>query len=240
MFSGYPTIFGINPYETTTGALHNLGTIGVTQDGRYFRYCLNNASNAMVAGELQQSRVEDTGDQSLLVAVASIGATSVTTTGTVTVTANQYGNGYLVATGEGGTGNGIYYRIKSHPAATSAVVVLTLYEPIKVAFSTSTQIDLVPNLYDGVLQLPASATAAPAGVAMTAQAVSTYGWIQTKGPGLVLADASGAVTVGAKVTASNQTAGSVEDADTDTQATVGVAITGIAQAEFGMVNLNID
>jgi len=57
---------------------------------------------------------------------------------------------------------------------------------------------------------------------------------------LVKADASGACTVGAKLTASNQTAGCVEDGDSDTLAVVGVAITGIAQAEFGLANLKID
>ena len=240
MLSGVPTIFGINPYDSETSPSHQLGTIGITTDGRRFRYCLNNASTAMVAGQLQQGRAEDTGDQSLLMAAASIGATSVTTVGTVTVTANQYANGYIVFTGEGGTGNGLYYRIKSHPAATAAVVTLTLYEGLEVAITTSTQADLVPNLYDGVIVYPTSATSAPAGVAVIAVPASSYGWIQTGGEGLVLADASGAVTVGALVTASNQTAGSVEDGDTDTQPIVGVALTGIASAEYGIARLMLD
>lgn len=240
MLGGYPTIFGINPHSSSTTPEHSLGTIGVTPDGRKFRYALNNSSSAAVAGELQQGRAQDTGDQSLLVAATAIGATQVTTVGTVTVTANQYANGYLVATGEGGTGNGLYYRIKSHPAATAAVVTLTLYDPIKVAFTTSTQIDLVPNLYDGVIQYPTTASSAPAGVAMIALPAGSYGWLQTGGPGLVLADASGAVTVGAALTASNQTAGSVEDGDSDTQPIIGYAMTGIAQAEFGLAHLILD
>lgn len=240
MFTGVPVIYGIDPYNTETVPSHQLGSIGVTGDGRMFRYCRNNGDNAMVAGELQQGRAEDTGDQSLAVSAAAVGAKSVTTTGTVTVTANQYAEGYLIATGEGGTGNGLYYRIKSHPAATAAAITIDLYEPLKVAFTAATQIDLVPNLYDGVIQYPTTASSAPAGVAMTAQAVSTYGWLQTKGPGLVKTDASGAVTVGARVTASNQTAGCVEDGDSDTQPVIGTAMTGIAQAEFGLVNLCID
>jgi hypothetical protein len=240
MLGGLPVIYGINPLTYEVAPSHPLGSIGYTPDGRKFRYARNNATNAMVAGTLQQARVEDTGDQSLTVAATAIGATTITTVGTVTVTANQYANGYVVTTGEGGTGNGYVYRIKSHPAATSAVVTLTLYDPIVVALSTATQIDIVPNPYDGVLINPTTATSAPVGVAMNVCPADYYTWIQTGGAGLLYADASGACTVGASLTASNQTAGCVEDGDTDTQAIVGVALTGIAQAEFGLANLTID
>src|SRR3990167_4332605 len=143
MLSGLPVIYGINPHASEAVPSHPLGALGFTSDGRKFRYCLAGES-ALVAGELQQGRVEDAGDQSLVVEAAAIGATSVTTTGTVTVTANQYANGFLVATGEAGTGNGLYFRIKSHPAATAAAVTLQLYEPIEVALSAASQIDLVP------------------------------------------------------------------------------------------------
>lgn len=238
MLGGLPVIYGINPYAEESVPSHNLGALGMTPDGRKFRYA--KFSGTLTAGELLQTSVEDTGDQSLLVAAAAVGATQVTTVGTVTVTANQYAGGYLVATGEGGTGNGYVYKIKSHPAATSAVVTLTLENPLVVAFTTSTQIDLVKNPYDGVIQNPTSATGAPVGVAFRDGTDGYYGWIQTGGPGLVKADASGAVTVGSIVTASNQTAGCVEDGDSDTLTIVGTAITGIAQAEFGLCDLCLD
>src|SRR3990167_11495226 len=98
MLSGPAMIFGINPYASETVPSHQLGTLGQTDDGRKFRYALNNSTNAAVAGELQQGRAQDTGDQSLLVAATAVGAFEVTTVGTVTVTANQYANGYLIAT----------------------------------------------------------------------------------------------------------------------------------------------
>lgn len=237
MLSGIPVIYGIDPYNEEAVPSVELGAIGYTTDGRKFRYAKFGA--ALTAGELLQTSVEATSDESLLVAAAAVGDTTVTTVGTVTVTANQYSGGYIVPTAEGGTGNGIIYRIKSHPAATAATVVLSLYEPIKVAFTTSTQIDLVKNPYDGVIQNPISATGSPVGVAFIAGTSGYYGWIQTAGAGLLKADASGACTVGAALTASNQTAGCVEDGDTDTQAIVGYAITGIAQAEFGLANLVI-
>lgn len=238
MLTGVPIIYGIDPYSSTSDPLHQLGSLGFTADGRRFRYVKNNASNAMVAGELQQAEAEDTGEESLAVAATAIGSTTVTTTDTVTVTANEYADGYLVATAEGGTGNGLYYKIKSHPAATSAVVTFTLYEPIVVAFNTSTQIDVMKNPWDSVIQNPTTASGAIAGVAMTAVPASYYAWVQTGGPGVVKADAGGAITVGTQISASNQTAGCCEG-QVAGQASIGQAMTGIASAEFGMANLNI-
>jgi len=240
MLSGPSTVFGLNPLATETVPSHPLGTLGISPDGRKFRYALNNSSAAAVAGELQQGRVEDTGEQSILMAVAAIGATQVTTADTVTVTANQYANGYIVSTAEGGTGNGYMYRIKSHPAVTAAVLTVELYNPIVVAFSASTQVDFVPSLYDGVTQYLASPTSAPAGVAVAAIPASSYGWLQTGGVGIVKADAGGAIAVGQGVVASNATAGCVEDVASTTQPVIGTAITGIAQAEFGLAFLILD
>lgn len=221
-----------------TTPLHQLGTIGVTPDGRKFRYCRNNASTAAVAGELQQSPAEDTSEESLVMVAASAGATAVTTAA-ITVTVNEYADGYIVFTAEGGTGNGYMYRIKSHPATTAAALTLQLYEPLEVAITTSTQADLVHSPYNRVIQNPASATSAPVGVAVVPAAADEYFWVQTGGPGIALADAGGAVTVGTSVVASNQTAGSIEGA-TGAQAVIGTALTGIASAEFGAVYLRLD
>ena len=238
MLGGLPVIYGIKPYLEEVTPSHLLGTVGYDTDGRKFRYA--KFGTTLTAGELLQTSVEDTGDQSLLVATTAIGATQVTTTDTVTVAVNQYAEGYLVATAEGGTGNGMYYKIKEHPVAAGVAVTLTLYQPLTVAFSTATQIDLIKSPYDGVIQNPVTtATGAPVGVAFIATTTNSYGWIQVAGVGVVKADASGAVTVGAKIIASNQTAGCVEDGDSHTQATVGVAITGIAQDEFGLADLKI-
>lgn len=239
MLGGLPIIYGLNPYSSETVPSHQLGSIGYTTDGRKFRYVQNNVTNAMVAGELQQSQVEDTGEQGLSVAAAAIGSFTVTTTSTVTVVANEYAEGYIVATVTG-TGIGLYYKIKSHPAATAATLEITLYDPITVAFDATTDIDIVPNPHALVLQYATGLTGVPVGVAVIAIPASSYGWVQSGGPGVCKADASGAVTVGTRVTASNQTAGCIEDGDTYTQPVVGVALTGIGQAEFGLVNLTID
>ncbi|MEB3215552.1 MAG: hypothetical protein VKN72_04715 [Nostocales cyanobacterium 94392] len=238
-FSGPIGIASSNPFVCDeANPTHELGEKIYTPDGRAFRYVLNGAG-ALTAGTLIQSPAESTANQSRLVAAAAIGATTVTTTDTVTVTANQYAGGWLIGTGEGGTGNGIAYRIASHPAATAAVCTFTLEDPLQVAFTTATQIDLVQNPYRSVIVNPTTASGTVVGVAVNNISASQYGWIQTEGVAPVLNDASGATTVGVTVTASNQTAGSVEDGDTDTQAVVGYCVTGGAANEYSAVKLNI-
>lgn len=238
-YTGPAGVFsGLPPVADEQYPSHQLGEKMYTSDGRAFRY-VKAGGTALVAGTVVQSAVEDTNDESVLMAVAAIGATSVTSADTITVTADQYAGGYMITTGEGGTGNGLIYRIKSHPAATAAVCTFTLEDPLQVAISALTQVDLVANPYNGVLINPTTATGTVVGVAVNNITASYYGWVQCEGVAPVLADASGACTVGAIVTASNQTAGAVEDGDTDTQAIVGVAVTGIAANEYGAVKLSI-
>lgn len=228
---------GLPPVLDEANPTHELGERIVTPEGRAFRYAKAGTS-ALVAGELLQSPAEDTAVQSIAVAAAVVGATSVTTTGTVTVTADEYAGGWLVATGEGGTGNGVMYRIKSHPAATAAVVTVTLEDPLQVAFSASTQVDFVKNPYNGVIVNPTTASGTVVGVAVNNITASQYGWIQTEGVATVLSQ--GGATVGALQVASNGTAGAVEaatNASTEAQAVVGIAVTGIATTEYGAVKL---
>ena len=70
---------------------------------------------------------------------------------------------------------------------------------------------------------------------------SQYGWIQTGGVAAPLA--SGALTVGLPVVASNSTAGAVEvisDGANELLPIVGVAVTGVATTENGAVKLLLD
>lgn len=226
------------PVADEASPSHGLGERIDSNDGRAYRYVKNGAV-ALTAGNLVQGPAEVTGNQSVVVAAAAIGATEVTTTGTVTVTANQYAGGWLLGTAEGGTGNGILYKIKSHPAATAAVCIFTLEDPLQVAFSAATQIDLIQNPYNGVLALITTPTSALLGVAVNDITANQYGWIQVKGVAAVLNDAAGAITVGTDVCGSNAVAGSME-ADTGTQPTFGRAVTGIAASEIGAVMLTIE
>lgn len=214
--------------------LHTLGEKCVTADGRVYRYA-KAGGTALVPGKLQQAAAEVTADQNLAIAASAIGATTITTTSTVTVTANQYAGGYALISAS--TGAGYQYRIKSHPAATAAVVTLTLEDTIEVALTTSSKVDLVANPFSGVIVNPATATSTPVGVAVYPVAASEFGWLQTGGIANVLAD--GTVVVGTSLVASNATAGALE-ALTGVQAAVGLAVTGIATTEYGAVKLLLD
>ena len=235
MFSGVPVVYGINPYETETAPSHALGTVGVVPDGRTYRYARVDASTALVTGNLLQSKAENTSDQGLAVAAAAINAFSIVTTSTVTVDANEYADGYAIVTITPGLGQ--VFKIKSHPAASAAALTITLAEPIRVALTTDSRIDLVANPYNRVIQHPATATSCPIGVAVVAAAVDTYTWIQTHGIASVLS--TGITAVGQSVVA-NTAAGAVIDEASTTRPVIGYAAAGIASGENGAIFLTID
>lgn len=225
----------VNPqdvFSTSSTAGTNLGARATTGDGRVFRYCLAGGT-ALVVGDLQQASAEDTTNyQNLAVTAAAIGAVSVTTTTTATVTANALAGGYMAVTTSAGIGN--IYQIGGNTAATGAVFTITLNDPLLVALTTGSRIDLIPNPYASVIINPTTASSAPVGVAVYPITAAQYGWIQTQGAAPVLAD--GTVTVGTALVASNGTAGAAE-ALTGVQAIIGTALTGITTAQVGIVNL---
>lgn len=218
---------------------HDLGEVMHTSDGRVFRYA-KAGTLALVAGNVLQASAEDTATQNLAVAAASIGATQVVTTTTVTVTANEYAGGFITVTVTPGLGR--TYRIKQHAAYTAAAATFDLEDPIEVALTTVSRIDLVRNPYNGVIANPTTSTSTVVGVAVSPITASQYGWIQTRGMGNVTFDANGAHTVGNLVTVSRTTAGTARLAvggTTEAFAPLGVLITGVANSENGSVMLNL-
>lgn len=230
-----PQVIAQGLYDSSSDQLHALGEKTHTNDGRTFRY-VEAGGTALVSGSLYQSKVENTSDQNLAVAAASVGDTEITTTSTVTVDANEYAQGFVVVSVTPGLGK--VYKIKSHPAASGAVVTLTLEDPIEVALTTSSRIDLVANPYKDVIINPTTATSAPVGVAVAPVVADEYGWLGVGGAQPVLAD--GALVVGTSLVASNGTAGAVEDVASTTQAVVGTALSGIADTEVGMAFLRLN
>lgn len=216
---------------------HELGTRVRSTDGRSFVY-VKAGGTALVPGKLQQSPVEDTAHQNLTITAASaIGDTTVNfTLGASLVTANEYVGGFIMVTTT--PGQGYSYLIKSHPAAdSSAALVVTLEDPIEVALTTSSVIDMVLSPYTAVVLNPSTATSTALGVAVNDITANQFGWLQNGGACAVLAD--GALSVGQQVVASNGTNGAVEDVASTTQAIVGSALTGIATGEYGAILLNL-
>ncbi len=215
-----------------------LGDPARTNDGRSFRYAYAGAV-ALVAGNLLQAPVETTAHEVIAIAAAGIGTNVITTTASITVTANQYAFGYVAIAVTPDLGR--LYPVQSHPAATSATVAITLNSPLDVALNTSTKISLVANPYYGVIQNPTTATSAPVGVAIVPTPINYYGWIQTGGVAAVLLDGNG--TVGVPVVASNGTAGAVETqvagSSSVVQASVGTYYQTGTSTDIGLIMLNL-
>lgn len=225
-------------FSESSTAQSDVGQRVVSPDGRVFRYCQAGAT-ALVPGKLYQSAAQITNHQNLTpTAAAAVGATVVTATlGATAATLNQYGGGYMVITTTPGLG--YQYLISGHAAVDSAgVITLNLADPISVALTTSSRIDLIANPYRGVILNPTAPTATPVGSAVYPVTAAYYGWLQTGGVATLLAD--GTITAGSLVAASDATAGAVEVAGSTVIAPIGIAITGISTTEYGGIKLLID
>jgi len=234
LLTSNPTTAAQPLFSSSTTQMHNLGEQMVTPDGRKYRYCRAGAV-ALVPGKLYQASAEVTANQNLTAVANSAGDFTVSSSSTITVTANQYAGGFIMVSVTPDVGK--MYKIKSHAAYTSAAPTFVLEDPIQTAWTTSTRFDLVANPYADVIVNPATASSCPVGAAIYPVAIGAYGWLQTKGPTNLLAD--GTITVGTSLAASNAVAGAVEPL-AGVQAEVGNAITGIATTEYGAVFLTLE
>jgi len=234
------TYFGASAdiWENSSTQQHKLGTKAETADGRVFRYVKAGAT-ALVPGKLYDAPATAANHSNIAVAsAAAIGATTVTVTlGATAATANQYSEGYLVV--NDATGEGYTYQIKSHPAAdASASLVLTLEDPIKVALTTSSEVTLVHNQYNGVVIHATTEVSISVGAAVQAVTATYYGWLQTRGVCSLLCNATTGIGLG--VAASDTTnAGGGEISDgilTD----IGYQVAAGVATEYNPVFLNID
>lgn len=234
-----PAVVAQGLFSESSTQLHALGELVNTNDGRQFRYAKVGAS-ALAAGKLYQARAEDTTNfQNLVAAVSSVGDTSITTTTTVTLTANQLAGGFLVVE-SATTGAGFTYKIKGHAAATGAVVTFNLEDPVVVATTGTVNIDVHPNPYDAVIIAPTTSSSVQAGFAVYNVTAAYFGWLCTHGPTAMLAQ--GTIVVGDDVSpAETTTAGAVGPrADATLSQVVGHAITGIASTDYGIGFAHID
>lgn len=225
-------------FDESSVQLMDLGALVSTADGREYRY-VKAGGTALVPGKLQQGPAVVANHQNIAVAAAAaIGATSVTVTlGATAATANQYAGGTMVVNDV--TGEGYTYTIKSHPAAdASASLVITLEDDdaIRVALTTSSEVCLFPNLYNGVIVNPTTPTNKPVGVAVKAITASYYGFIQTKGTVSCLNDS--ATAVGLALAPSQSVAGALKTGAT-TLDSVGSALQAGVDTEYRTVWINL-
>lgn len=235
--SGPVSISSGDVFTNETDQQHRLGAMGISEDGRVFRYC-KAGGTTLVPGKLQQGPAIAADHQNLTCAAAAVAATTVTVTlGATAATLNQYAEGLLVINDV--DGEGYTYRVKSHPAAdASATLVVTLDDPILVALTANSQASLYPNPYNGVVVHPTTPTGPAVGVPVKAITNAKFGWIQSHGWVSCL-NGDAALTVGSAVSPSNATAGAVENG-VIAQGFVGQAGQTGVDTEYRAIFLTID
>ena len=210
--SGTTQISGADLLSNSSTQLMPIGAYAETPDGRGYRYCKVGAT-ATVPGKVYVAAAWDSTNQApvggLAVAAQSIGDTSVTLTGSLTLAANLLQGGYLCT--DVTPGQGYLYRIKANSAVSAAAnCVVQLEDPLIVALTTSSKVTLVKHPYDQVIVSPGGAsTGQPVGVSNTIITAAQYGWMQTYGACTVLSGVATSISLpGVPVTVSASTAGS--------------------------------
>ena len=238
--TGAPVIYGIIPHTDSTEQKHPLGTTGVTNDGRTYRYG-QAASTKLVLGKMCIAPDITTHHEDIAVNTFAIGDKSITATlGATAITGNEYQEGFVNVTD--GTGQGIMYKIKSCPAtALSSDVIITLEEPIIVAAEAATTVTLYRNKYRDIIVSDGTQADLPVGVPNIDIAADSYGWFQVGGPCSVLVDAND-TTVGTPITIGDGTAGGVETHNAATEVLVGIqpAGAGADVGEYGVFELTLN
>ena len=219
-------------YTESSTARYPIGEKLELADGRVFRYGYTAAAiNAaeLVSQDLSATAMIETDD--IVIAAASgfdpgAGSTQFQIT-LASVTENQYAGAMLQIANDGGdgTGEGIQYRIKSNSATdatTSGKVDIYLFDPIKVALTTASDIAIVGNLWYNVRGAVGTADYVVSGVTPIAFTANYYGWLQTAGIALVASD--GAIAIGSSLTLSDSDVGHVQLEDAYTEPRIGYSL----------------
>ena len=241
----YPqTLMGKYGWEkvTTTAQKQKLGTRMQIFD-REFVYC--QAGEAITAGKLVMGAARTAGHQvDLAVSAASAGSTTVTLSGSLTVTKDQYKDGWIIFNDVEEEGH--MYRIKSNTAVSSAtgcVITLDEEDGLVVAITTSQQVGLYESPYKEVEAHDANdVDHAPLGWTCVDIADESYGWLCVKGFPTAVVD--GTPAAGVPLIASNGVDGAVEVYDEDGTVNLSFVgymgpIAGVA-GEYGLIKANIE
>jgi hypothetical protein len=221
-----------------------VGTKLVIEDGRAFRYCKNNSSNAMIGGNVQVGAIPEVAKYSAqAIATMAAGATVLTAVGATTtnLAIDELVNGYCWTEELAQLGPAM--RVKSNTLIdqSSDVGTITLYNPLVDAIASGETISYIRNTWMNVLISDTSISSQPAGVGIVAIAVSVWGWVQVSGPCRVDTSA-GDPLVGNIVVTSTETAGNVMPSaayETDGQA-VGIFMASGTGALHGLFFLIIE
>ena len=237
--------WGQEKVTTTTKREHPLGAVGMTPDGRCFRWAFS--GEAIGAGQVVMQKVAVANHDMDLATVtaAAVGATTITVTlGATAATKDQYEDGAIYI--NDGAGEGHLYAIREHPAADSAAnLTVTLHETVREALTTGTSLSgLIENDYKDVELWDYNDIDGPAlGVAPTEIADDTYFWLQTSGRAAVLLGGTTHPVLGDAIEASESADGAMQlhdaSANTDREPLGTIAGVLAVTTDYGYVKLNI-
>lgn len=231
-----------NPYETASVAEYQVGHKKEDEHGDCYRYAYVGGSN-ITSGKLQVCPAPKTDHHNISVAsAAAIGEEEVTVTlGGTAATVDEYAGGFIVFNDV--APEGTQYRITGHPAAdASASLKVTLERPLIEALTTSTQVELNHNPWNGVVEA-AVEERKPAGVPLLDVTANNYCWLKTKGIASVLFGDD--ANIGEELVSHASTAGAVDAANTTygtafSAYTIGKAKVAATNTELNSVELTID
>jgi len=211
--------------QETSDQRHKLGTRGVTSDGRVFYYA-ENSGTAITRGGQVVDGIAAVGahDMDLAATATSAGATSFTSGTSLTVTKNQYQDGYVYF--NDGPGEGEIYKVKSNTAVSSATglsITIDDEDGFATALTTSSLFGLMYSPYKDVkiLDGDGTMTTGPLGVTCAPFTADYYGWIQTAGPVAILIGAQvGVVGDGIAVSQASGESGTAERTDYSDEADI--------------------
>jgi|TARA_R110001592_G_scaffold13491_3_gene61793 hypothetical protein len=228
----------VNPYAESSTALFQTGT-KLFYGNNIYRYgqC---GGTAVTAGKLVQHAAIDSNHANMTATAAvSAGETDISVeTGGNDMTLNEYANGYLWVNDVNGEGQTM--RVKSNPAhdhSADPSVVITTYDALATALTTSSQLSIIHDPYTGLIVAPATETGCVMGATVIDMTADYYGWFTVSGPQALLT--VGTVVVGNIAVRSGGTAGGVAPATDNVLTEIGEVMAVSANTEYSLVWMNI-
>lgn len=246
----------------TTSKQTQYGAVGMTGDGRLYRYVEFGGTSTIASGLVVVGQAATSNSQGLTITATTVTAanqatanlatnstTLVLTNGSTAVTQDEFAEGFLqVVVGGNTSDTGSYsYKIKGNSAAsaTTGYITVTLYEPLRNTTALVPGTDTANLWPSPFFNVNTSTTAAtPVGLTImpvpNTSTVTNYGWVQVTGDAVVLNDAGGTITVGGSFAQSVTTAGNVVAATASTHPAVGVTRAAISASNAGPAYLQIN
>lgn len=236
----------------TTTKQTQYGAVGMTADGRTYRYVSFGGTSTIAPGLVVTAAAATTNSQGLAITAAGTGGqvtanlangsqTLVVTNGATAVTQDEFAYLQVVVGGNAADTGSYSYKLRGNTAAAANTGYITLSldnEPLRNTTALVAGTDTV-NLWPSPFASVNTSTTAALPVGLTIMpvpntaSVTNYGWVQTSGDAVVLNDAGGTITVGGAFAQSVTTAGNVVAATASTHPLIGFTRAAITASNAG-------